>query len=53
MSLKDLKNITYSKKAIELKNIFLDIEGVKALTDVTFDCGIIEFFEFRDEKREK
>ena len=37
MSLKDLKNIPYGKKAIELKNIFLAFGGVKALTDVSFD----------------
>jgi len=41
MSLKDLKNIPYGKKAIELKNIFLAFGGVKALTDVSFDVMLV------------
>ena len=44
MSLKDLKNIPYGKKAIELKNIFLAFGGVKALTDVSFDVRKGEVF---------
>ena len=37
MSLKDLQNVSFGEKVIELKNISLAFGGVKALTDVSFD----------------